>query len=542
MKKRFLLIVGLAAAVILLVLIALTFFIDADRFRPQLESTASLVLNRQVKLGHLSLSILTGKLVASDIEVADDRAFSNGDFVTAKSLKIGVELKPLIFSRQLNVTEIILESPQIAILDGGNGTWNFSSLVGASRKNIDLSQAHPSSVSIRKFKVNNGRLSLKRVDSSGEPRIYDNFTVVFTNFSTSTAFPFELKTNLPGGGNASLSGTAGPISVVNVAGTPFTGTLKATNVDIVACGFVYPASGISGTVNLDETLQSDGTKATLTGAVTASGLKLLPKGPPSPRVISIQQNVEIELATQAGTIKQADIAIGKAQLQATGTFNDEQNTRTVDLQLNGPKLPIDELQAMLPTLDVKLPSGSHLQGGEASVALRITGSTGAWTISGSVKASNFTMVGFNLASQLGSFMGLDGKTISSPDTSFRSLSLHVQMSKAGIQVDHLEIDVPSVGSATGAGTISPTGDVEIAMMGTPVGGVAGGLTKMGLAGGGESGKVPILLHGTLDKPVYTTDTSAAARAMTGQAAKGVISVPIHAIEGLFSKKKKQPDK
>jgi len=540
--KRVLLILGIAVAVVLLVLIALPFLIDVDRFRPELESTASHALDREVKLGHLSLAILTGKVVADDIEVADDPAFSKTDFVTAKSLEIGVELKPLIFSRQLNVTEIILESPQITILNGGNGTWNFSSLVGASRKNIDLSQAQPSSVSIGKFKVNNGRLSLKRVDSSGEPLVYDNFSVVFTNFSTTTVFPFELETNLPGGGNARLSGSAGPISIINVGSTPLTATLKATNVNIAAHGLIAPVIGISGTVNVDETFQSDGTKATLAGGITASDLKLLPTGPPSPRVISIQHNVEVELATQAGTIKQADISIGKAQLHATGTFDNEQNTRTVDLQLNGPTLPIDELQAMLPTLAVKLPSGSHLQGGEASVALRIKGSADAWDVSGPVKASNFTMVGFNLASQLGSFMGLDGKTISSPDTSFRSISLHVQMTKAGIQVDDLEIDVPSVGSATGAGTISPTGDVKIAMLGTPVGGLAGDLTKMGTAGGGESGKVPILLHGTLDKPVYTTDTSAAARAMTGQAVKGVVSVPIHAIEGLFSKKKKQPDK
>jgi AsmA protein len=538
MKKRFLLVLGIAAAVIFLVLIALPFFIDADRFRPELESEASLALGRQVKLGHLSLSILTGKLVANDIEVADDPTFSKADFVTAKSLKIGVELKPLIFSRQLNVTEIILESPQIVILNGGNGTWNFSSLVGASRKNIDPSPAQPRSVSIGKFKVNNGRLSVNKVDGPGEPRVYDNFSVVFTNFSTSTAFPFELETSLPSGGRASLSGSAGPISVVNAARTPLTGTLKATNINIAATGFIDPASGISGTVNLDETLQSDGTKATLAGAVTASGLKVLPNGPPSPRVISIQHNVEVKLGTQAGTIKQADFAVGNAQLHATGTFNNEQNTRTVDLQLNGPNLSIDELQAMLPTLAVKLPSGSHLQGGEASVALRITGSAAAWTIAGPVKASNFTMVGFNLASQLGSFMGLAGKTISSPDTSFRSLSLHVQMTKAGIQVDHLEIDVPSVGSSTGAGTISPAGDVKISMLGTPAGGIAGDLTRMGLAaGGGKGGTVPIFLNGTLDKPVYTTDTSTAARAMTAQAARGVVSK----IGGLF-KKKKQPDK
>lgn len=535
MKKRFLLIVGIAIAVILLALIALPFFIDVDRFRPQLESSASLALNRQVKLGHLSLSILTGELVANDIEVADDPAFSKADFVTAKSLKIGVELKPLIFSRQLNVTEIMLESPQIAILDGGNGTWNFSSLVGASQKNIDLSKAQPRSVSIGKFEVENGRVSLKRVDSPDEPRVYDRFRVIFTNFSTSTAFPFELETNLPGGGNASISGTAGPISPIDVFSTPLTATLKASNVNIAANGFIGPASGLSGTANFDEGLQSDGNNATLAGALTVSGLRVFPNRPPLPRDFSIQQDVEVELATQAGAIKRADIAMGSAQLHATGTFHNEQSTRTVDLQLNAPKLSLDELQALMPSLNIKLPAGSHLKGGEASVALRITGSGGTWSISGPVKASDFTLVGFNLASQLGSFNGLAGKTISSPDTSFRSISLHVQISKAGIQVDDLAIDVPSVGSSTGAGTISPAGDVKIAMMGTPAGGIAGGLTKMGTAGGGKGGTVPILLHGTLDKPVYTIDTKAAAHAMTSQAAKGVESK----IAGLF-KKKKQP--
>jgi len=77
MKKRIVLIVAITATVILLVLVAVPFLIDVNRFRPELESKASLALNRQVKLGHLSLSIFAGQVVASDIEVADDPAFSN---------------------------------------------------------------------------------------------------------------------------------------------------------------------------------------------------------------------------------------------------------------------------------------------------------------------------------------------------------------------------------------------------------------------------------------------------------------------------------
>jgi AsmA protein len=537
MKKRVALILAIAATVILLVLVALPFLIDVNRFRPELESKASLALNRQVKLGHLSLSVFSGQVAADDIEVADDPAFSKANFITAKSLKIGVELKPLIFSRQLNITEIVLESPQIALIDGGNGTWNFSSLVGAPGSNLDLSNAQRQTVSVGKFKVNHGRLTVQRLDGQGKSGVYDNVTILVTNFSTASAFPFELGTSLPSGGGASFSGTAGPISTVDAARTPLTGNLKADNVNIAAYGLSGPAGGISGTANLDETLQSDGTKATLTGTVTGSGLKLSPKGPPAPRVISVKHNVEVDLATQAVTIQQADIAVGKAVVHATGTFNHERNKVTIDLQLNGANLSLDELQTMFPTLDVKLPSNSHLQGGEAFVSLRIKGSPNTATISGDVKAVDFTLVGFNLGSQLGTFMGLAGKTISSPDTTFRSFSAHVQMTKAGIQVDNLETDIPSVGGATGSGTISPSGDVEIAMMSTPYGGVAGGLTKMATAGGKKSGEVPILLSGTIDKPVYTVDTKAATRVMTAQAAKGVASK----IGGIFKKKPKQTD-
>jgi AsmA protein len=537
MKKRVVLILAITAIAILLVLVALPFLIDVNRFRPELESKASLALNRQVKLGHLSLSIFAGQVAADDIEVADDPAFSKANFITAASLKIGVELKPLIFSRQLNITEIVLESPQIALMSGGNGTWNFSSLVRASGNNLDLSKVPRQAVSVGKLEVNHGRVTVTRVDSSGEPGVYDDVNISVTNFSTASVFPFELGTSLPGGGSASFSGTAGPISTVDAARTPLAGNLKANNVNIAAYKLTDPGSGISGTVNLDEALRSDGTKATLTGTVTGSGLKLSPKGPPAPRVIAVKHNVDLDLVTQAVTIQRADIAIGKAVVHATGTLNHEQNKVLIDIQLNGANLSLDELQTMFPTLDVKLPSNAHLQGGEAFVSLRVKGSPEAPIISGNVKAVDFTLVGFNLGSQLGTFMGLAGKTISSPDTTFHSLSVHVEMTKAGVQVDDLDIDIPSVGGATGSGTISPSGDVEIAMMSTPYAGVAGGLTKMAPADGKKSGQVPILMHGTIDKPVYTTDTKAAARVMAAQAAKGVAAK----IGGIFKKKPKQTE-
>ena len=75
-----------------------------------------------------------------NVSIADDPAFSKSPFITAKSLKVGVELMPLIFSKTLNVTGIVLDEPKITLLKAANGTWNFSSLGGASNEKVSLSQ------------------------------------------------------------------------------------------------------------------------------------------------------------------------------------------------------------------------------------------------------------------------------------------------------------------------------------------------------------------------------------------------------------------
>ena len=97
-----------------------------------LESRLSQALGREVKLGELKLSILSGSVTANDLSIADDPAYSRTPFVQAKSLAIGVEVWPLIASRQLHVTGLTIDAPAIALIQSPNGEWNFSKL-GAGR-------------------------------------------------------------------------------------------------------------------------------------------------------------------------------------------------------------------------------------------------------------------------------------------------------------------------------------------------------------------------------------------------------------------------
>jgi len=129
--KRFLKILAIVIAVLIVIVIAIPFFIDANTFRPKLESELTDALGRQVKVGNLSLSLLSGSVTADNISIADDPQFSKSPFVEAKDLKVGVEMLPLIFSRTLNVRNITIDQPQINLVKLENGDrWNFSSLGG----------------------------------------------------------------------------------------------------------------------------------------------------------------------------------------------------------------------------------------------------------------------------------------------------------------------------------------------------------------------------------------------------------------------------
>src|SRR5579872_5176916 len=127
MRRTVLVLVIVAAALLLLVL-ALPFLINADRFRPAVESELTKSLGRDVKIGDLKLSVWSGTVSASDLSVADDPAFSRTAFLTAKSVTLSIGLWPMLFSHKLNVGGINIDTPEIALIQAPSGLWNFSSL------------------------------------------------------------------------------------------------------------------------------------------------------------------------------------------------------------------------------------------------------------------------------------------------------------------------------------------------------------------------------------------------------------------------------
>jgi AsmA protein len=537
-KKRWLRIAGIAVVAVLVILVALPFLINVNSFRPKIESEATNALGRPVKLGNLSLSILAGTVGINDISIADNPAFSRSPFVTAKSLKVGVELMPLIFSKQLNVTGIALDEPQIILLKAADGTWNFSSLGGTESKKAPKSEkaaaSTPKNFSVAKLEIKDGKLSVGKANSAAKQQVYDKVNVEVENFSFASQFPFNMTAGLPGGGNANVSGKAGPINAQDAAKTPVEGTVKVSNMDLATSGFIDPKSGIGGRADFEGTLNSNGSQAKAVGQVTCDKLKLSPKGSPAPKAVTVKYTVNADLDKQAATITHGDVAIGKALAHLTGGFQTQGERQVVNLRLSGPDMPIDELEAMLPALGVVLPSGSKLQGGTLSTELGISGPVDELVITGPVRLANSKLAGFDLGSKLGALSAFTGKAPASRDTSIQNASLNARVAPEGTRADAINLTVPSIGVITGAGTVSPAGALDFRMLANLQGGVAGGLTQRAGLGGRTGEGIPFSVQGTTSNPKFVPDVAGVAGSVAKGALQNAVSAKTGATKGVGS--------
>jgi AsmA protein len=546
--NRTLKIVGIVVAVLIVILIAIPFLINVNSFRPKIESTASEALGRKVTVGNLGLSLLTGSVTADNIAIAEDSAFGTSPFVTAKSLKVGVEIWPLITSKELHVTEITLKEPQITLLKTAAGKWNFSSL-GA---NASKAPSQPSSsgsaasgnLSVNKLSVSDGKLIVGKANSSAKPQVYEQVDITVSDFSPTSQFPFELKAKLPAGGAANISGKAGPINATDAAKTPFEAKVKVDNMDILASGFIDPASGMAGLANFDGTLNSNGSTAKAVGTFTGNKLKFSPKGTPAPKTVVIKHTVDVDLDNNSGSITQGDVSVGKAVAHLTGSFKTQGETQVLNMKLNAPNMPVEELEAMLPALGVVLPSGSQLKGGTLSADLGITGPIDKLVITGPVKLSNTKLAGFDLGQKLGALSTFAGKSVSNPDTTIENFSTNARVAPEGTRADNLNLTVPAIGVITGAGTVSPAGALDFKMIADLKGGMAGGLTQV--ASGGKG--IPFSVTGTTSKPEFMPDVKGLATGLAGGALNGALNGgkvggvksndAVNALGGLLGKKKK----
>ncbi len=415
--------------------------INVNQFRPTLQSDLSNALGLEVTLGNLGFKILTGEVTADDLSVAEDPAFGKPAFLQAKSLHVGVEIWPFLFSRKLIVTDLLIDQPEIALVQSPSGDWNFSSLGGKSKTapaQVPLAGRTPLDLSVKLIKISNGRVSLRRTVGHWKPLTLEQVNIELRDFSSSSAFPFSLSAQVHGGGTLTLTGKAGPINPTDSAMTPVSLSLKMAQLDLAGSGMNDVAPSVAGLVSFDGSGASDGVTMHLQGKINAEKLKLAKSGTPAVRPVEVDFSVQHDLRKHSGTVSQGDIHIGRAAAHLTGTYAEQGESMVVNLKLSGPGMPVQELEGLLPAVGIVLPAGTSLQGGTVTANLSMEGPADRLVTTGSLALNNTRLIGFDLPKKMASIEKLAGIK-EGPDTEIQVLSANLRSAPEGTNVQDMKL-------------------------------------------------------------------------------------------------------
>lgn len=284
--------IGLGALLLLAIafLAAVPYLVDAPRVQATVAQAASQALGRPVRFASLSLSLVPlPALRLTDLQVAEDPKFGAAPFVTVSEGRLGLRLWPLLKGR-IEVTELTLDGPRVAVIQDPGGRWNIQSL-GArpAGSPATLKGGAPSAGGswlppVSRVRVTGGALSYEaRAAGAAGPRAPVTYRLerlsltasgvglgAPINFSgESRITPGDLRVKVVGG---SLTPEAGrPLSE---SGLKADVELKADDVTALVSALLGPGPELAGPVQGKLALSGTLTRLATQGAVEFSRLRL----------------------------------------------------------------------------------------------------------------------------------------------------------------------------------------------------------------------------------------------------------------------------
>src|SRR5215469_118512 len=294
--------------------------------------------------------------------------------------------------KELHVANLLIDTPRLVVVR--NNAPTQATAPPASDKNSMLNN-----LTAERLEIKNGTLTITP-PGHATPAVYQQLNAEITNVTPTASSPFKLSAQMPGGGSLTANGSIGPFNQSNAVATPLNTHATLGHLDLATSGIVASDAGISGVANVDLKALSDGKNLNANASANVQGLRLAKNGSPSAKPVDLQLGVVQNLQALTGQLQRGVITIGRAVINTTGTYQTSGPTTAINLQVSGQSVPIDELEALLPSVGVHLPSGSRLQGGTLTTNLHVTGSTAEPIITGPVRLDNTNLSGFDLGSKL----------------------------------------------------------------------------------------------------------------------------------------------
>ncbi|MBZ5678366.1 MAG: AsmA family protein [Acidobacteriia bacterium] len=176
MPRKLFIGVGVLVGLLLLGVVAVLFLIDANDFRPMLQTKLEQQLHRPASLGQMDLKLFPLAIRISDAVVGQPEGFaSQQPFLSAKQVYVAVAFWPLI-RKQINLHAIRLESPRIELIRNPDGAWNYE--IGGTKPSEGGSAG---TFSLDELRVEGGQVAIDDQKSTSPRDVYKNVDVTLTN-------------------------------------------------------------------------------------------------------------------------------------------------------------------------------------------------------------------------------------------------------------------------------------------------------------------------------------------------------------------------
>jgi len=195
--KKILVLLGILTSLAILAVLAILLFLDINAHKPKIETAATQALGMEVKIqGKASLRLFP----SVGISLADVRLRNRGtDLAQLGVLQVGLKLFPLL-RREAEVTEFVLEKPDVQIEKGADGKFNYETPARGSKPAPSAPEKAAGTLFVRKSAIKEGRI--RYLDRKTGSRLdLDGVDLAVTDLSLGSKQGADILQNLSFSGN-----------------------------------------------------------------------------------------------------------------------------------------------------------------------------------------------------------------------------------------------------------------------------------------------------------------------------------------------------
>ena len=400
--KKIGIILGILLILVFLAAVLAPFVVDLNRYKGTILSTIKPYVPREVDFDHIELTVLTGLgFELRGLRVADNPAFSTGDFIRLEGLQVRVMFLPLL-KRQIKVKRVVLKRPEILLERNAKGAFSFQDLLQGATGGTGVEGSPPRGVAaagkqaptggeiaggagflagllVNELAIQQGKVVYRdeMLWPGRAPLVIDAIDVDVRDLCLERPVSVQMRADVLGGTgqNLALAGTVGPVGQeLRPEAVPFDLQISLKKLPLGTLMSLLPSPLPvpidSGTGSLRWTAKGSLDREIVShGEVDLQDIRLKAEGgqgeggsEPAAVHCTVAEKIVLEAAKEKITVESLDVSLNEARFRMQGTVESFKSDPRWEGKAWTEGFRPDLLVSTVPALARAVPPGLHFEG------------------------------------------------------------------------------------------------------------------------------------------------------------------------------------